>query len=127
MEVAIPGKGMIDVKPILARRSLAELLGAENLPPPPLEVPKEAVEVPEEAAARPDTVAMPAAPVGASERARAWMRGYACGLKEAERKPKREPTINLCMSETGATYRQAEEAWGALPADWKNPPRIAKD
>ena len=59
------------------------------------------------------------------ERARLWMFDYARPVINgpAKPKPKRDQTIKLCHKEIKVTYRVAQGAWNALPAEWKSPPR----
>jgi hypothetical protein len=47
----------------------------------------------------------------------AWMLTYA---RRATTKIKRSATIMLCMEQTGATWRQAEKAFRALPSEYVN-------
>jgi hypothetical protein len=47
-----------------------------------------------------------------------WMLAYA--EREAPRRVKREATVKLCMQHTGATWRQALEAYGKLPPSYVN-------
>lgn len=63
-----------------------------------------------------------------SNAARMWMYGYAVGyLAGKSDKPKREPSIQACQQHISCTYRTAEDAWNALPADFKRPHRKAAD
>jgi hypothetical protein len=68
-----------------------------------------------------------AATLGANaEAARMWMKGYFRGCSDAGNKPKRQQTIELCMSETRATWKEAEAAWKEQPVYMRNPPRTPK-
>jgi hypothetical protein len=49
-----------------------------------------------------------------------WMLERAlASINDAGAKAKREPSIKECMSQTGVTWRMAEDAWNALPGELK--------
>lgn len=69
-----------------------------------------------------------AAPEPRETAAATWMRRYVHGtITNGGQKPKRDPTISLCQSTTGSTYREALAEWNALPPEWKNSPRKTKN
>lgn len=50
---------------------------------------------------------------------KAWMEGTVREAAKTGPLPKRDPTLQQCVSETDATYRQARNAWDALPDELK--------
>lgn len=57
-------------------------------------------------------------------RAQYWMQGFAIGCLEGKGdKAKQEDALTRCRKATGCNVREAREAWKAIPAALKRPPR----
>ena len=111
-----PDKSYVSVRPFIAQADFCRWCSEEpleGLVDPPL---------------TPDglNVRVSGTPLLAEARSTLWMRAYAFGMNHAGSKPKRDDTLKLCRTEATVTWRQAEAAWEALPAELRNANRLPK-
>lgn len=115
LSVIRPGASPVTVIPIVSLHDLTVSFHAKAPPEPPTLDLLEALSVPTDAERG-----------GISPNAFVWMRGYARGYLDAKgEKPKRDLAIKECQS-AGYRYTDAENAWEALSAEFRRPPRAPR-